>query len=116
VRSLSRGDARGLWAAINVLIPPFTLLVLLDVVALILSSIAHWLAGAREWPTLLLAASLIFTCVGLALAWASGGSRFVSLSGLARVPLYLLWKLPLYLGFARRGAPKEWVRTGRGEP
>jgi hypothetical protein len=34
---------------------------------------------------------------------------------LARIPLYLIWKLPLYLGLARRGAPKEWLRTRGGE-
>jgi hypothetical protein len=47
------------------------------------------------------------------IAWAREGRRFVSLPVLARVPLYVLWKVPLYLGLARRGTPKEWLRTGR---
>jgi hypothetical protein len=46
-------------------------------------------------------------------AWLCEGRRFVSLGVLARIPLYVLWKLPMYLGFARRGAPDEWLRTGR---
>jgi hypothetical protein len=25
----------------------------------------------------------------------------------------LLWKLPMYVGLARKGAPKDWLRTGR---
>src|SRR5258708_20359656 len=56
LRSLLRGDPRLLWSSLNLLIPPFTLLVLLDLSALLLSIIAIWLAGFRPWPPL----SLIF--------------------------------------------------------
>jgi cellulose synthase/poly-beta-1,6-N-acetylglucosamine synthase-like glycosyltransferase len=115
VRSLSRADARGIWDALDVLIPPFALLLTLDLAALGLSGLLSWLADAAEWPVFVLAGAVALAGVGLALAWINGGSRFVSLGGLARAPLYLLWKLPLYLGLARRGAPKEWVRTGRGD-
>ena len=115
VRSLSRADARGIWDALDALIPPFALLLTLDLAALGLSGLLSWLADAAEWPVFVLAGAIALAGVGLALAWINGGSRFVSLGGLARAPLYLLWKLPLYLGLARRGAPKEWVRTGRGD-
>jgi hypothetical protein len=97
------------------MIPPFALLLLLDFVALMLGVAASWFAGAGLWPTLLLAAAIVVAFLALALAWRAGGSRFVTLAGLARVPFYLIWKLPLYLGFARSGTPKEWLRTGRGD-
>jgi cellulose synthase/poly-beta-1,6-N-acetylglucosamine synthase-like glycosyltransferase len=115
LRSIARGDVRGTWAAIDVLIPPFALLLMVDIFALTATAFVTWLAGAAAWPALVLASSVALAGGGLALAWLSGGLRFVSLGGLARAPLYLLWKLPLYLGLARRGAPKEWVRTGRGD-
>jgi hypothetical protein len=51
--------------------------------------------------------------VALVCALAAGGSRFITLAGLCRAPLYVVWKLPMYLDLARRGAPKEWQRTGR---
>jgi hypothetical protein len=73
-----------------------------------------WLTAAEPWPLVLLAGSLVLAFAGLLAAWAAGGRQFVSLGGLARIPFYLAWKLPLYLGLARRGAPKEWLRT-RGE-
>ena len=111
--SLRRGDLRGLWMAINLLIPPIALLVLLDLGALIAAALAHRLLGAAEWPLLLLAAALLFAAIALALAWASGGSRFITPGGIARIPAYLAWTLPLYLGLARHGAPKEWLRTRR---
>jgi cellulose synthase/poly-beta-1,6-N-acetylglucosamine synthase-like glycosyltransferase len=114
-RSLVSGDTRGLWAAFNVMIPPFALLIQLDLALLFLAGVLAAATSARAWPMLLLGGSLILAGIAVALAWATGGSRFVSMGGLARVPLYLLWKAPMYLGFVRRGAPKEWTRTGRGE-
>jgi hypothetical protein len=112
-RSLRKGDLRDLAAAIDLMIPPFAMLVLFDLAALVLAGILTWLVAALWWPVVVLGAALALAGVGLGLAWAAGGSRFVSLRDLALAPLYLFWKLPMYLGFARHGAPKEWVRTGR---
>jgi hypothetical protein len=47
------------------------------------------------------------------LAWLREGREFISLVVLIRLPLYVIWKIPMYLGLARRGAPSEWLRTGR---
>ena len=113
LRCVGRGDARGAWAAIDLLIPPFALLLTLDVAALVSAVVVTWLTTAAQWPLLVLGGSIALAGAGLVLAWINGGSRFVSLSGLARAPLYILWKLPLYLGLVRSGAPKEWVRTNR---
>jgi cellulose synthase/poly-beta-1,6-N-acetylglucosamine synthase-like glycosyltransferase len=112
-RSLRSGDVRGLWAAINIMIPPFAMLLMLDLAALALAGIVTWLTSGLWWPVFLLGAVVMLAAVALSLAWAAGGSRFVSLGDLARAPLYLAWKLPIYLGFVRHGAPKEWQRTGR---
>ena len=114
VRSLTRGDLGGLWAALDLLIPPLALLVTLDVAALLAAALLHAFVGGALWPLLALAAALAFAGIALTIAWAAGGSRYVTLGGLARIPVYLLWKLPLYAGLARKGSPKEWVRTRRG--
>lgn len=113
--SLGRGDRRGVWAAVNLMIPPFALLILGDLAALLVATPIVWLTGADGWPLSLLAGTLLLAAVALLLAWGAGGYRFVSTRSLARVPVYLIWKLPMYLGFARQGMPKEWVRTDRGE-
>lgn len=112
-RSLARADLRGLWAAINAMIPPFALLILLDLAALSVAAVLTVVAKSSALPLLILCAPLVVTPFALMLAWRAGGSRFVSLSGLARMPFYLMWKLPMYLAFARHGAPKEWQRTSR---
>lgn len=113
VRSVATGDLGGIWAALDLLIPPLALLIILDGAVLVLAGLATWLTGAAAWPALTLAATLCFAGLALVLAWIAGGSRYVTLGALVRIPAYLLWKLPLYLGLARHGAPKQWVRTTR---
>ena len=95
------------------MIPPLALLLLLDFGALILSGLWIWLTGARPWPAALLAGTALLAVLAILCSWLAGGSRFVRLGGLLRVPFYVIWKLPMYLRFARQGAPKEWVRTSR---
>ncbi len=113
-RSLLNRDIRGSWAAINTMIPPFALLILLDLVAAPVAAAAIWFTTAGSWPLLLLVGSLIVSLAALTLAWRAGGHRFVGAGALWRAPLYILWKLPMYLAFVRGGAPKEWLRTRRG--
>lgn len=113
LRSLVSGDARSLWAAINVLTPPFALLLLLDFTLLVFATATTWLTDAQLWPVLLLGGSVLLAGVGLGAAWARGGARFVNLAALACAPFYVVWKIPIYLRFAREGAPKEWTRTAR---
>ena len=112
-RSIRRGDMRSVWAAVNIMIPPFALLLLLDIAGLALGSAMVLWVGGSWWPVWLLATTVILSGAGLIGAWAVGGYRFVGLGDLARAPLYVEWKVPVYLGFARHGAPKDWKRTDR---
>jgi hypothetical protein len=95
------------------MIPPLALLVALDVGAIVLAGLLLWIAGASGWPLAPLAFALALSSMCLMLAWVRGGARFVSFGSLVRIPAYILWKLPLYIGLAREGAPKEWTRTKR---
>ena len=113
VRSIRHGDLRSSWAAVSIMVPPFALLVLADIAVLVIATVAIWAVGASPAVLLLLAVPLLFAGMGLILAWLAGGSRFISLSALSRAPIYLAWKLPMYLGFVRRGVPKDWLRTDR---
>jgi cellulose synthase/poly-beta-1,6-N-acetylglucosamine synthase-like glycosyltransferase len=107
--SISDRDAGGLWAAVSLMIPPLALLLLLDAALLVAVAVL----GGAAWPFLTLSAAVGFAGVGLVLAWAGGGRRFAGWKTMARAPLYVLWKIPMYAGFVRRGAPSEWQRTGR---
>ena len=63
----------------------------------------------------LLAGALPFACVavGVISAWRSVGRDLVSPRQLACAPLYVLWKIPLYVSMWTQGAPARWERTAR---
>jgi cellulose synthase/poly-beta-1,6-N-acetylglucosamine synthase-like glycosyltransferase len=113
-KSLGRRDLRGLFAGIDLSVPPLALLVALDGVALTLA-VFFALAGGTKWPTLILLVPGVAGAAAIALAWMIEGRKFASASTILRLPFYVAWKLPMYLALARRGAPKEWLRTGRQE-
>lgn len=112
LRSLVRFDPRGVFGALDLAVPPLSLLVVLNALAFILG-IAVAVLGGWRWPLVLQAALAAVAFVALVLAWTCEGRRFASGATLLRLPLYVLWKLPIYLGLVRRGAPKEWLRSGR---
>jgi hypothetical protein len=92
--------------------PPRARLVLLNVALLALALVGYVLGGAL-WPAIAQVAVGAVAFLALCLAWLAEGRRFASGATLLRLPFYILWKLPMYLRFARHGAPKQWVRTGR---
>ena len=110
---LARGNIRSILAGLDLLVPPLALFAALNIAALALAAVLTLVFGAAWWPIIVHA--LLLTGAGFAVlaAWMCEGRPFVSLGVLARLPLYVLWKLPMYLGLARRGAPGEWLRTGR---
>jgi cellulose synthase/poly-beta-1,6-N-acetylglucosamine synthase-like glycosyltransferase len=112
LRSIRRADARGFWAALDLCIPPLALLVMLNGAAAVLAMIAV-LAGGAAWPVIVQIAIGIVAALAVGFAWFREGRRFASAATLLRLPFYILWKLPMYVGLARRGAPKDWLRTGR---
>jgi cellulose synthase/poly-beta-1,6-N-acetylglucosamine synthase-like glycosyltransferase len=111
-RSIARADLRGLFAALDLCIPPLALIGLVNAIAF-LSGIAAFALSQAVWPLLTQFAVSLLAFVLIVVAWAREGRRFASGSTLLRLPLYIIWKLPMYLGLVRRGAPKEWLRTGR---
>ena len=100
-------------AGLDLLVPPLALFAALNLLVLAVAAVLTLASNAAWW--LIVVHALLLALAGIAVfaAWLREGRRFVTLGVLARVPLYILWKLPMYLGLARRGAPGEWLRTGR---
>lgn len=102
----------GLFAlAADLCIPPLALLTLLTLTVAALSSLAgwflHWTAPAvMAWAL----------CAGLWLAiftaWFRHGRDLLTFRELAGVPIYILWKVPIYLSFLLR-RERNWVRSAR---
>lgn len=112
-QGLRRADAGTILRGLDLFIPPLALLGLLNLGALLLL-LSLAVAGVMGWlPLLVLAGVSGAAGVALIAAWWLEGRAFLSAGALARLPLYVLWKVPMYVGLVRKGAPMEWRRTAR---
>jgi cellulose synthase/poly-beta-1,6-N-acetylglucosamine synthase-like glycosyltransferase len=96
--------------ALDLCIPPLSLLIMIWVTATVVCSAGILLGIWLPLVIILLAGLLIFTAV-LA-AWFKFGRVDLPASTLLAVPLYILWKIPLYFAFLVKPQTK-WVRTER---
>ncbi len=95
----------------HMLVPPLALLLVLAVIALIpayaLAFIVH-----SNGPAVLITSALGCAVVTTGLAWYLEGRTTLPLGALLRAPLYVVWKVPLYLRFIV-SRQSRWNRTRR---
>lgn len=111
LEGLGKGRPALSWLGLHLLVPPLALLVCLTGVALVACTLLT-LLGAAGCPALACLSALAIIAILLAINWARSGREAVSGPTLARIPLYLLWKIPVYLKLVRK-RESEWVRTKR---
>ncbi|MEP0912829.1 glycosyltransferase [Leptolyngbya sp. ST-U4] len=97
--------------ALDLAIPPLSLLVMLWLGGLTLSIVLLGLGGS-VLPAILFSAGGAMLLLAIGLAWAGFGKADLPLTTLLTVPLYVLWKIPLYCAFLVN-REKTWVRTER---
>ena len=97
--------------ALDMCVPPLSLLVMMWVAAMAGASVAGAL-GASWSPAIFLAIEGLLILISIVGAWAKFGRDDLPVLTLLAVPFYLLWKIPLYLAFLVR-PQKEWTRTER---
>jgi cellulose synthase/poly-beta-1,6-N-acetylglucosamine synthase-like glycosyltransferase len=97
--------------ALELSVPPLSLLVMgwLAITALAAFS---GLAGASWLPTVLLSIEGGMMMIAILAGWARYGRTELPAQTLLAVPLYVLWKIPLYFAFLFK-PQTEWVRTDR---
>jgi cellulose synthase/poly-beta-1,6-N-acetylglucosamine synthase-like glycosyltransferase len=108
-----RRDVRLVALGLDLAVPPLALLVVLLVMATILGAAAS-VAGAGNSALIVALGELSLVAVAVMGAWFSEGRRVLSLRDAAAMPLYVFWKVALYVGLLRGGTDKDWVRTERG--
>jgi cellulose synthase/poly-beta-1,6-N-acetylglucosamine synthase-like glycosyltransferase len=104
-----RGDLLSL--ALDLCVPPLSLLVMLWV-AVMGVSLLLGLVGTGWHPALWLAIEGVLLLAAIFGSWFGFGRNIIPLRTLLSVPLYILWKIPVYLGFLIR-PQQQWVRTER---
>jgi len=110
---LARGRWGLIWLGLHLAVPPLALLMMLGIAALGVTTLLA-LVGASALPAVMLFALMALVTIALGIAWSREGREAVSGGTLLRIPLYLLWKVPVYLKLVR-GKQSEWVRTERTE-
>lgn len=97
--------------SLDLSVPPLSLLIMIWI-AVTGAAILAGCLGLSWWPTLVLAIEGLLMFAAILAAWARFGRAELPVRTLLAIPLYMLWKIPLYFAFLVR-PQTEWVRTER---
>ena len=111
--ALRRRDVGLLAMALHLAVPPLSLLVMLWLAASTLAALAAPL-GASWIPAALLGGGGLLMAILALGGWAVFCRQQVPVRVIVGVPLYMLRKVPIYVGFVGGRRP-AWVRTDRGD-
>ena len=98
--------------ALDISVPPLSLLVMLWLVAIVISVLAVFTLGASFLPTMILAVSGVILFVGVIAAWSKFGNQILPFKNLIAIPFYVLGKIPIYLKFIVK-PQAGWLSTER---
>jgi cellulose synthase/poly-beta-1,6-N-acetylglucosamine synthase-like glycosyltransferase len=113
-RGVARGDRALLALALDLAVPPLSLLGLLVFAVAGATALAAFL-GFSSPAFAISVASLVAFAATAFLAWFKCGRDILPPRSLLRIPSYVVGKLGLYGQFLLRGAESQWVRTDRRE-
>ncbi|HRK37190.1 MAG TPA: glycosyltransferase family 2 protein [Burkholderiaceae bacterium] len=111
VQALTRGNRQLLSVALDLLVPPLSLLVLM-LTALAALAVLQMGVSAPSWGGTLALLMAVATAVSVLLAWSGWGRDVLSARELLAVPGFVLRKLGVYAGFVNK-REKSWNRTDR---
>jgi cellulose synthase/poly-beta-1,6-N-acetylglucosamine synthase-like glycosyltransferase len=108
-----RGGKLGLAAlAVDMAVPPLSLLVLVTALCVIVGGVAFVL-GASPVALVIPSLSVLLVALGTVLAWRAVGRDVLPLRELLRLPLQAIRKFGFYHGIASGKASSSWIRTDR---
>ncbi len=98
--------------ALDLSIPPLSLLVMLWWVITCLDLLAVVFLSISPLPVVVAGLGSGLIIASVVVAWANFASRDIPARSLLSIPLYILWKIPLYFKFLIKPQTK-WIRTAR---
>ena len=110
-QGLKQGNLGLLALALEVSILPLSLLVMVWAGAITLTAILA-VTGGSSWPLQVASVAGTGLIFAVLLAWVRYGRADLSLNQLVMVPIYVLWKVPLYVLYLLR-PQQQWIRTQR---
>ncbi len=112
---VTTGNLAALGLALDVLIPPLSLLVMTWLVSAISTWIAVIYGGVTFTSAVLISVAGGFLLIGVLLAWICFGRSDLPLKNLIAIPFYILSKIPIYLKFLVK-PQSRWLKTERDLP
>jgi cellulose synthase/poly-beta-1,6-N-acetylglucosamine synthase-like glycosyltransferase len=111
-RGVTRGRPGAVAMALDLLVPPLSLLIVLLILASLAAALIALLTPVRWTPAIALSAGTgaVLGCVFL--AWLKFGRATLPTASLFAAISYVAWKLPMYCMFFIR-PERRWVRTAR---
>jgi hypothetical protein len=107
-----KGDGKALALALDIAVPPLTVLAAALAVTAVLAAIAG-LAGSIG-PLRLVTVSAFLFVLRIAIAWAAYGRDVLPPAALKSIGGYIIGKARVY-GAAGRNSASRWTRTERGD-
>jgi cellulose synthase/poly-beta-1,6-N-acetylglucosamine synthase-like glycosyltransferase len=98
--------------AVDMAVPPLSLLVLVTALCEILGGISFGL-GASPAALAIPSLSILLLALGTGLAWMATGRDILPIRELLRLPLHAIQKLSFYHRIASGKATSAWIRTDR---
>jgi cellulose synthase/poly-beta-1,6-N-acetylglucosamine synthase-like glycosyltransferase len=98
--------------AIDMAVPPLSLLVLITALCVAVGG-AAWLLGASSAALTIPTLSAMVLVLGVAVAWTAVGRDVLPFRSLLRLPLHVVEKMGLYHSIARGKTTSTWIRTDR---
>jgi hypothetical protein len=115
-RLLAAGLARGrgdlVALSLDLCVPPLSLLVLLLLASAAVTAGAA-LLGVTWVPLAMIGAAVAAVVVAVLAAWLRFARGILPARHVLAIPLYVLWKIPLYLSLLVKGKHRSWDRTRR---
>jgi cellulose synthase/poly-beta-1,6-N-acetylglucosamine synthase-like glycosyltransferase len=126
---IKTGNWAALGLALDILIPPLSLLVMTWIASMIgfllvaiftaVSLVNHivplWYNASHIFPAVIVAIGGGFLLTGVLLAWIKFGRADLPLKNLIAIPFYILGKIPIYLNFLVK-PQSRWLKTERDLP
>jgi cellulose synthase/poly-beta-1,6-N-acetylglucosamine synthase-like glycosyltransferase len=100
-----------IWLGFHLLVPPLALLFMIGAVGVAFLAIGAAL-GCTALPVFMLLTSMIAAVALTLISWARFGQTTLAARTLVSLPLYILWKIPVYMRLAL-GRKQGWNRTER---
>jgi cellulose synthase/poly-beta-1,6-N-acetylglucosamine synthase-like glycosyltransferase len=113
IHGLKRMDPMILFMALDLSVPPLSLLLLETCTLLMLAAVFFALTGYLA-PLIISSTATSVLFVAMFAAWMRYGRRVIPVARLLAATTYLLWKIPIYVRFIF-SRQNEWIRSKRNE-